>query len=486
MNSKEIDFTISALTEHNPFMNTEDFMDWFVSRKEVHSFKIEQIPFRELDKWSFEQSTGNLVHDSGRFFTIEGIWVNTNFGPVPEWSQPIINQPEFGILGILTKKFDGVLCFLMQTKMEPGNINMVQLAPTVQATRSNYTRAHKGTTPPYLEYFLDRSDSKVLVDVLQSEQGARFLRKRNRNIILETNRDVPVSEDYCWLTLGQIQKLIKYDNLLNMDARTVLSCIPFVSSEMSGLEPSDVIEDIRKQGTVNIDFLNTDFDDFQTDILKSILNTRRSLHDEDEIISWFTEAKIRYELDVERIPLKFVKNWNMTDFEIVHDEGKYFSILAVAVEADNREVNRWTQPLIKPQQKGIIAYILKNIDGVLHFLVQAKVEPGNFDVVEMAPTIQCITGSYMQAKCEERPPFLDYLLNVSHEKIRLSSMQSEEGGRFFHEENKNMIIEVGDEFPIKVPDNYIWMTMNQIKKFIKYNNFINVAGRCLLPSLGFI
>ena len=32
----------------------------------------------------------------------------------------------------------------MQAKVEPGNINSIQLSPTLQATRSNYTKAHGG------------------------------------------------------------------------------------------------------------------------------------------------------------------------------------------------------------------------------------------------------------------------------------------------------------------------------------------------------
>jgi oxidase EvaA len=181
-----------------------------------------------------------------------------------------------------------------------------------------------------------------------------------------------------------------------------------------------------------------------------------------------------------------VKNWHKTDYEIVHDEGKYFAVIAVAVQADNREVASWTQPLVKPQESGIVAYLVRNINGVLHFLVQAKVEAGNFDVVEMAPTVQCVTGNYKDEKSENLPPFLEYVLNVPPEQIRFSTFQSEEGGRFYQEENKNMLIEVGDDFLVKVPDNYIWMTMGQIKDFIRYNNFFNVEARCLLSGLGFI
>ncbi len=486
MLTKEMDFLISALTQHNLHMKTEDSMDWLLERQHAHRFHIEKIPFKKMGQWFFESATGNLVHKSGKFFAIEGVWVETNFGSVPVWSQPIINQPEVGILGILARKFDGILHFLMQAKMEPGNINMVQLAPTVQATRSNYTQAHQGSVPPYLDYFTDRSSSKVLVDSLQSEQGARFLRKRNRNIIIETNKNVPVLNDYCWLTLGQIHKLLSTDNIVNMDTRTVLAGIPFAVPGLECVNASDVSQIIKNQYNIDTSLIQTEFDNFKADIFNGMLDTQQGIHDYDTIISWFTERKIHYELDVERIPLKFVKDWYQTDFAIRHESDNFFSVIAVSVEAENREVTNWTQPLVKPVDEGIIAFLVKKIDGILHFLVQAKIEPGNFDIVEMAPTVQCVTGSYKQVEPEDRPLYVDYVLNASPRQVRFSAMQSEEGGRFFQEQNRNIIVEVEDDFPIPVPDDFLWMTLNQIKQFIKYNNYINVEGRSLLSCLGLL
>ena len=174
------DFLRSALTVEGGFLPTDEICRWIAERRDAHRFRVRQIPFHEMDKWLFDQETGNIQHESGRFFSIDGIRVNTNWGAVSEWEQPIINQPEIGFLGFITKKFDGVLHFLAQAKMEPGNINLIQISPTLQATRSNFTRVHEGRSPPYLEHFLNRQKSRVLVDVLQSEQGARFLRKRNR------------------------------------------------------------------------------------------------------------------------------------------------------------------------------------------------------------------------------------------------------------------------------------------------------------------
>jgi oxidase EvaA len=472
---KELAFLRSALTEINPFISTNACLEWLeLQRKQTH-VKIQQIPFAELRKWYFDNNTGNLHHESGRFFSIEGTHIETNWGVMPEWSQPIINQPEIGILGIITKEIDGTLYFLMQAKIEPGNINYVQLSPTLQATKSNYTRVHKGDSPDYLEYFIDDARALVLLDQLQSEQGARFLKKRNRNIIVKSNEDITLKDNFCWLTLGQIIRLMEYDNVVNMDTRTVISGIQFGSFN------PEIIEFYK-----NIDIYHKQNSQYHSDLLTSMLDNTRALNTVDEIISWITKLKTKYELNVERIPLNNVQKWQKNDYEIYHETKNYFSVIAVLVEIGSREVKSWTQPLVKTAQEGIIAFLIKKFYGIYHFLVQAKLEAGNFDILEMAPTVQCITGNYRDASPEYRPPFLDIVLNARPEQIKFSTFQSEEGGRFYREQNKNLIIEVDDSFPQEVPENYTWLTLNQLKQFIKYNNYLNIQARSLLASIGLI
>ena len=455
------DFLRSALTVEGGFLPTDEICRWIAERRDAHRFRVRQIPFHEMDKWLFDQETGNIQHESGRFFSIDGIRVNTNWGAVSEWEQPIINQPEIGFLGFITKKFDGVLHFLAQAKMEPGNINLIQISPTLQATRSNFTRVHEGRSPPYLEHFLNRQKSRVLVDVLQSEQGARFLRKRNRNIIIEIEEDVAVGADYTWLTLGQLLSCLRMDHVLNMDSRTVLSCIDY---------------EVESEDLKHVDC------SCGGDLLLSLAAECRPLHSDSSIVSWFTDQKFRYELDVEPVPLRDLKGWLRTDRELRHEWGRFFRVVACAVETDSREIPSWSQPLVAPCQEGLLAFVVKRFDGVFHFLVQAKVEPGNFDIVEMAPTVQCVTGNYEDVPIDRLPPFTEYVLNADSSQIRFDTLQSEEGGRFYHESNRNLVVEAGPDFSPELPDNYIWMTAHQLKEFMKYNNFVNVEGRCLLAG----
>ena len=337
----------------------DSIVSWIETRNREVSVSVDLIPFKAMDNWEVLPDN-SLRHTSGKFFSIEGIRVNTDFPQSKVWEQPIINQPEIGYLGILAEEFDGVLHFLMQAKIEPGNVNNVQLSPTLQATKSNYTRVHGGKNAAYLEYFHNAKSSQIILDQLQSEQGARFMRKRNRNMIVKVEEDIPLLEDFRWMTLGQIKELMQRDNCVNMDTRTVLAGIDFAEYLVSEADLSEMSGFGRAM--------------YESATALSGVKTLR------EVLSWLTNLKSRYDLSVERVPLNQIKEWECREDEIVRYDKKYFRVLGVRVHIANREVVSWCQPLVQPMQQGICAFIIKKIGGIYHFLVQAKLECGNRDV----------------------------------------------------------------------------------------------------------
>lgn len=469
----ELLFLKSALSFDNPFINTQAVINWVREQNNYVSVEINKIPFSDLKLWHFDNDNSRLQHKTGKFFSIDGIRINTNWGNVQTWDQPIINQPEIGYLGFITKEFNGVLHFLLQAKIEPGNINYVQLSPTLQATKSNYTQAHQGKSPAYLDYFVNAKPTQILLDQLQSEQGARFLRKRNRNIIIKIEEEINLLENFVWLTLAQIKELMKIDNLVNMDTRTVISGIPYgIYSDLQ----IDLFSFLNKQQLPN---------SVESRMLKSMLSSDSAVNSFDSIIKFVTRHKCFFELNIEKIPLNAINSWNINEYAIEHNENKYFKIIAVEVSIGNREVSKWTQPMIEPAQEGICAFVCKEINGVLHFAVQAKLECGNFDIIEFAPTVQCLTGDYRDYISSDIP-YLDYVLNIEREKIVLDNLQSEEGGRFYKEQNRNMIVVAGDEISEILPENFIWMTLNQLNSFIKFNNYLNIQARSLIAAVSFI
>jgi len=273
------------------------------------------------------------------------------------------------------------------------------------------------------------------------------------------------------MSLGQIKNLMQYDNIINMDTRTVISSITFDFSNKKTL--SDVTE-------IDSNFLINNL------VSNSIFEKESQINSFHDITSWMTRLKSTYELHVKKIPLNIVNDWIYDEGVFRHQQNKYFSVIGVRSSIKNREVVSWDQPMIQPAQEGLIGFIAKPVSGTLYFLVQAKLEVGNFDIIELAPTVQCLTGNYRKGLNEYSIPFIDRILKASPESILYSAMQSEEGGRFYYEQNKNIIIVEGENYSPNIPDNYCWMSYGQILHFMQFNNNFNIAARSLISAISIL
>lgn len=451
----------SALVRDGGVMTNQQVRDWLAERRRVQVQTVMRIPFAELRGWQFRPADGNLVHHTGRFFSVEGLTVVTDAGPVRRWMQPIVNQPEIGTLGIAVREINGILHLLMQAKSEPGNINKVQLSPTVQATKSNYNRMHGGREVPYLDLFRDPAPERVLADVLQSEQGTWFYRKRNRNIIVEVGEEVEAGADFCWLTLGQLYELLKVDNLVGMDTRTVLACMPYGSGPAVPTAGTELADTIARSADAN----------------------QGSLHSTAEILSWITARRSQHELVTTLMPLRDVDGWHRADDAISHHRGAHFSVVAVSVESNSREVDAWTQPLIQPHGTAVIALLVKRFDGVLHALVNARVEPGYLGAVELAPTVQCTPENYAHLPPDGQPPLIEVVRRLRSGQVLFDVQLAEEGGRFLHAQCRYLVIELDEELPPYARPDFRWMTLHQLTGLLRHSHYLNVQARTLVACL---
>ncbi|MEV0666832.1 NDP-hexose 2,3-dehydratase family protein [Actinomadura luteofluorescens] len=457
--SDELGRRLAASAESRP-RPAGDIVEWLAERRRSVPVQVTRIPFERMAGWSFTPESGDLVHESGRFFTVGGIDARTDYGAVPEWRQPIIYQQDVAIVGILAKEIDGVLHFLMQAKIEPGNVNTVQLSPTVQSTSSNYLRTHRGARSRFVEYFTEPGRARVLVDVLQSEQGAWFWAKRNRNVVMEVTGEVEPHDDFAWMTLGQILDLLHHPNVVNMDSRTVLACL--LASGSSIVRPGD--------GAAAA-FAAPPHASGEDAFLSPV-----------QVRSWLTERKSAYTLTTRAVPLASVEGWERDADAIRRPDGRYFSVVGVEVHAGNREVSDWCQPLLEPCGIGLAALVVRRINGILHVLARADLRPGCRDTVELGPTVQCTPGNYEEATGERRPRYLDLVLSRSV-KVRYDVVQSEEGGRFRHALTRHLVVEVGGGFPVRTPADFCWLTVPQAMALARQSYQVNIEARSLLLCL---
>ncbi|MFM2381899.1 MAG: hypothetical protein RLZZ76_666 [Candidatus Parcubacteria bacterium] len=200
---------------------------WLQERREAYLVTVEEINVHDTQGWVKDETTGNIIHESGKFFSIVGVKVQgAGDREVMAWSQPMLKQEEVGVSGVIMQKKDGVMHYLFYAKFEPGNIDLLQISPALQASEGNLSQAHKGPRPRLSEYF-DGTKGTLMKSVEGVEDGGRFYRKVNRSMVVEVDEteEVPITPDYIWLTLPQIRQLLLVDRVVNSLARNVCAIL---------------------------------------------------------------------------------------------------------------------------------------------------------------------------------------------------------------------------------------------------------------------
>ncbi len=444
-----------------PETQINSILNWVAEKNKNLKVAITKNRLSDSEFWYYDDECGEIRNKNKSFFQIRGLQQFRDGELVLE--QPIIIQDEIGYLGIICKETNGVLYFLMQAKIEPGNVNKIQISPTIQATKSNFTQKHGGKKPAYLDYFLDAKPDNILVDQIQSEQSSRFFGKRNRNIIIMVDEDIEVLPSHRWMTLGTIKKLMKIDNLVNMDTRTVLSCIPYSLLSVSEEDKAHIYDMFSDKALFRSMFRNP----CQSDIVKAFryVNNHKMLH----------SCRNRI------VPLTDLSSWIFTDSYITHKVGYSFKVVFCDIEIEGREVTHWTQPLFEAVGMAAFGLITTVIDGTLKFLVHAKPEVGCFDSIELAPTVQLEAGIPESEYADMDRLFLQLLDNGA--EICNNVILSEEGGRFYHEQNRNIVLRVQKEKIGSLPAGYFWLDYATLNNMVQFNNVLNIQLRNLLSLL---
>lgn len=449
---KFIQIIRDSASADTPFNSDEVVADWLMKARRFSTQKSEIMPLADMDGWKIDPISGNIEHSTGRFFSIIGLRVRHRIDREELlWEQPMIDQPEVGILGIVARNINGVLHFALQAKEEPGNIGGIQLSPTVQATYSNYTAAHGGASPSFLTLFTGVKADKIIFARLQTEDGGRFIYKSNRNMIVyadESEIAVELPQNFIWLTLKQVSKLIQNNEMtVNACARSILSALLFVC----------------KSGSDN---LAVDMDRFR------------------KTTNWIDERKSLNHLLLRRIPLKNLQEWHIDDKGFFsHKEQRFFSIIGLNVSTGSREIKSWHQPIIKNPAAGIIGLLLRKGENGIEILMQAKAEAGNRGTIQLAPTVQFTQSNY-EGSQKLTKPFLynEFLLEKNYSLIH-ESRQTEEGARFYLEYHLHRILMLPSFEQLEIPADYRWLSIAEIIFMLHYGDQVNSCARSILSCL---
>ena len=416
-------------------MINKNILNWLNNQKKKQLLTVKKINLSKLSKWIYGKK--EIYHKSKKFFKITGIRIRSNFYNKKNWDQPIIVQNEIGILGVIknikTNKY------LLQAKVEPGNINKIQISPTVQATRSNYSRIHGGKTIPYLKYFKRKNKNFSL----QTEQAFRYYNKKNSNIITYVSKKIDKDEKFKWFSKIEIFNLLKEKNLINMDTLSVFSSF------------------IKKKKI-----------DFPVNSKKELINWKNSLNKK-----YFLKSKI--------ISLSSVKNWHLKKNKIYHKTNNYFSVIGIKVKTNKREITEWNQPIVMGSKMAFAGYLIKKFKNTNHYLCRYIFKPGS-----KVGTFTCSVNTSKLKNYKKSKDLTNFQKNlilnyfINSKDILYNNILSDEGGRFYHSQIKYMACKLKKNQNIDLPDNYIWLSQNQIIDLINKQK-IDIEARLLFGIINF-
>ncbi len=189
--------------------------------------------------------------------------------------------------------------------------------------------------------------------------------------------------------------------------------------------------------------------------------------------------------DVKRVmvPLNQLVDWEVDEYGVACRKRADFVVRYYDIEISGREVHKWSQPLFKAEHRALYVLLTKVTQGIRWFLVSLQPEIGNFDKVELGPSLQIADPGEYDAQDLVYKIFSKY--EMGHTGVLNDVVLSEEGGRFYHEQNRNVIIEIKEEDAERVPTGkeYLWVDYNCLNFFVQTNNCMNIQLRNLLALL---
>ena len=213
--------------------------------------------------------------------------------------------------------------------------------------------------------------------------------------------------------------------------------------------------------------------------------------DIDGVKSWFEYRREKCKMKIADIPLKECRNWIIESEtgNIKHDSGEFFSIHGLRVEVDSREVGKggWDQPILTQVgfDGGILGILKQRFDGIPHYLIEAKAEPGNYEKLQLSPTLQATFSNLKRAHSGRKPRFSEFFESTKEYggEIKYEQWLSEDGGRLHLKRNKGMLVEIPPGTISNLEDGFIWLSMWQIKELLKENAWVNPHIRGIIAHL---
>ncbi|MEM7557052.1 MAG: NDP-hexose 2,3-dehydratase family protein, partial [Cyanobacteria bacterium P01_A01_bin.84] len=67
------------------------------------------------------------------------------------------------------------------------------------------------------------SPGEILIDLIQSEEGGRFMQNENRYQLIQVDEDIEIDDDHIWLGVAEFKTLLATSNMVSIQLRCIAS-----------------------------------------------------------------------------------------------------------------------------------------------------------------------------------------------------------------------------------------------------------------------
>jgi len=178
----------------------------------------------KLAGWNL--NADRLVDEEEKLFEVRGYRVHAPDREITHWDQPLVRDLGQGEVLLACQLRNGILHFLLRPSWEMGFLEGIQFGPSLQKPQTLEIFPPPDVSDPVSDLIL-QGDYTDHISTHFSEEGGRFFQSISLYKIVEFPESVliPDSDEYCWVTLGQIRQLLKSPGNFTNEARSAIALL---------------------------------------------------------------------------------------------------------------------------------------------------------------------------------------------------------------------------------------------------------------------
>lgn len=176
---------------------------------------------------------------------------------------------------------------------------------------------------------------------------------------------------------------------------------------------------------------------------------------------------------LERVSLNATNDWAIRNGALSHRTGGFFDVMGVQMETGKEHL------LMYQPQSALTGLALCRIDGKIHVLLQARIEPGNTGIGQWGPTIQSTPANFLALHGGKPTPALELFYAFSPNALPVGTgIQLDLGERYFQKTKWHNYVLLDE--PIQVPEHMAWVSWDAIRAVLHRDHCLNADLRSLL------